>query len=169
MSDVQILVTAAGAVAIIAVTVLLGESFGRALAGLAKRSGAKPASVRGIRYFSRVTELFAAALGVLYYTGLASDFTALTVSGIVGVAVSLALQSTLSNMISGILLFQDRAIRIDDEILFGGVRGRVVRIALRNTWVRTQEGSLVFISNSNLAAGPLTNLTASSRLKDFVE
>jgi small-conductance mechanosensitive channel len=169
MNDSQIAMMVLGAVAIIAVTILLEEVFSRALIGLARRSGAKQSTLRGIRYFARVTWILVVAVSVLYYTGLASVFTTLTVGGIAGVAVSLALQSTLSNMISGILLLQDKAIRLDDEIVFGGVRGRVVQIALRNTWIRTPEGNLVLISNSSLAAGPLTNLTATPRLKGLLE
>jgi small-conductance mechanosensitive channel len=143
------------------------ESLGRAMSRLAKRSGARPTTTRWMKYFTRLSWLFLSAMAVLYYTGLTSVFTTLTVSGIAGVAASLALQSTLSNMISGILLLQDKAIRLDDDIIFGGVRGRVVRIALRNTWIRTQEGILVLVSNSNLASGPLTNFTAIERLRDL--
>jgi small conductance mechanosensitive channel len=157
----------AGSVAIVVVAGVLTESLSRTIGSLARRSGAKQSTIRGIKYFTRVTWLLMATIGVLYYTGLSSVFTTLTVSGIAGVAVSLALQSTLSNMISGILLLQDKAIRLDDDVFFGGVRGKVVRIALRNTWIRTQEGNLVLVSNSSLASGPLVNFTATGRLKDF--
>jgi len=167
LSEDQMLQLLAGSVAIVVVTGVLTESLSRTISSLARRSGAKQSTIRGIRYFTRITWLLISAIGVLYYTGLSSVFTTLTVSGIAGVAVSLALQSTLSNMISGILLLQDKAIRLDDDVFFGGVRGRVVRIALRNTWIRTQEGNLVLVSNSSLASGPLVNFTATARLKDF--
>ena len=167
MDEAQILQLLAGSIAIVVGTGVLTESLSRTVGSLAKRSGAKQSTISGIRYFTRITWLLISAIGVLYYTGLSSVFTTLTVSGIAGVAVSLALQSTLSNMISGILLLQDKAIRLDDDVLFSGVRGRVVRIALRNTWIRTQEGNLVLVSNSSLASGPLVNFTATGRLKDF--
>ncbi len=167
MDETQILQLLAGSIAIVVVVGTLTESLSRTVGRLAKRSGAKQSTIRGIRYSTRVIWLLVAAIGVLYYTGLSSVFTTLTVSGIAGVAASLALQSTLSNMISGILLLNDKAIRLDDDVLFTGVRGRVVRIALRNTWIRTQEGTLVLVSNTSLANGPLVNFTATGRLKDF--
>ena len=90
--------------------------------------------------------------------------SALTISGLVTLAVSLALQNTLSNMIAGILLFQDNTLRIGDLIQYSGIRGRVVRVWLRTTWVQTDDGNIAIISNSTLSAGPWINFTATERL-----
>jgi small conductance mechanosensitive channel len=167
LDEAQMLYLLAGSVAIVVVTGVLTEGLSRAIRSLARRSGAKESTIKGTRYFTRITWLLIATIYVLYFTGLSSVFTTLTVSGIAGVAGSLALQSTLSNMISGILLLHDNAIRLDDDLLISGVRGTVVRIALRNTWIKTQEGMLVLVSNTTLANGPLVNFTAAGRLKDF--
>ena len=102
--------------------------------------------------------------GVATFTGLASQFAALTISGIAGLTISLALQSTIQNIISGFLLFSDGAIRVDDEISCGGIKGKVVRMALRNTWIRTDDGKIAIIGNSTLTSGPLTNHSATERL-----
>jgi small conductance mechanosensitive channel len=167
LDEAEMLELLAGSVTIVVVTGVATEVFSKTIGSLARRSGARESTIKGISYFTRIAWLLIAATYVLYYTGLSSVFTTLTVSGIGGVAVSLALQSTLSNMISGILLLHDKAVRLDDDLLFNGVRGRVVRIALRNTWIRTGEGTLVLVSNTNLANGPLVNFTAAGRLKDL--
>lgn len=106
--------------------------------------------------------------GVATYTGLASTFTALTISGIAGLTISLALQTTISNIISGIFLLSDGTIRVDDEIEFSTIRGVVVKIALRNTWIQTKDGKIAVVGNSNLSGGPFINHSATARLEKKV-
>ncbi len=101
---------------------------------------------------------------VLQILGLTSILTSLTVSGIVGLTISLGLQTTLSNVIAGIFLLQDNALHTGDKILIGTVKGEVVKLGLRNTWLRNETGEIVIISNSSLSNGPLTNYTAKDRL-----
>lgn len=86
-------------------------------------------------------------------------------SGIVGLAISLALQNTLTNIISGILILSDGVLRLHDSVEYSGVRGRVVKIGLRATWVKTDSGDIAIISNNYLANGPLVNFTARERLE----
>jgi len=145
--------------------ILIEESFSFVIRRAAKLAGASPTVIRDIGAGLRIIAIIAIASGILSLTGLASEFTALTISGIGAIAVSLALQNTLSNIISGILLFYDGAIRLNDEITYSGIKGKVVRVALRNTWIRTDDGELVIVSNSSLSSGPLTNHTAGTRLK----
>ena len=86
-------------------------------------------------------------------------------SGIAGLAISLALQNTLSNIISGILILSDGVLRLHDSIEYSGVKGKVVKIGLRATWVKTDSGDIAIISNNYLANGPLVNFTARERLE----
>ncbi len=137
----------------------------RVITRAAKRAHASPTLIRTIREGLSILWIVAAATGVLSVTGIASQFSALTFSGLVGLAISLALQTTLSNMISGILLFNDGALRLNDAIEYSGIKGKVVKLALRNTWVRMDDGNLAIISNSSLSNGPLVNLTAGKRLE----
>ncbi|MGA3407127.1 MAG: mechanosensitive ion channel domain-containing protein [Candidatus Bathyarchaeia archaeon] len=55
-------------------------------------------------------------------------------------------------------------VEADDLIEFNGTKGKVVKIGLRNIWVKTVEGNLVIISNSQIANGPLINYTVGERL-----
>ncbi len=153
-----------GTTAIVLVSGLSWLAIGRIVGIVAKRAGATASSLRVIRDLFRIAWVLTVVIGVLSLSGLASEFSALTVSGIASISITLALQSTLSNVISGFLLFNDKAIRIEDEIQFGGIRGKVVYIALRSTWIKTTEGALMMISNGNLSAGPLINYTSAKRL-----
>jgi len=104
-------------------------------------------------------------LEFLSVIGIASQFSFLTISGIVGLAVSLALQNTLSNIISGVLLLSDGVLRLDDSIEYSGLGGVVVKIGLRATWVKTDRGDIAVISNNYLVNGPLINHTTTQRLE----
>jgi small conductance mechanosensitive channel len=152
-----------GSGVIVAGTGLVFAILRRVIQAIARHARAQPATVRGISDALTVLWLGLAAYLVVAFTGLASLFTILTISGIAGLALSLALQNTLTDMIAGVLLLNDRLIRLGDEISFGGVRGSVVRVAIRNVWIRTTEGNIAVIGNNNLRSGPLVNYTAARR------
>lgn len=136
----------------------------RVIQGVVLRAGVNKGAARTVRDVMFLIWLVTAVSGVATFTGLASEFTALTISGIGGLTISLALQNTIQNIISGFLLFRDGAIRVDDEISCGGTKGKVVRMALRNTWIRTDDGKIAIIGNTTLTSGPLTNYSATERL-----
>ena len=154
---VGIAVTGAG---IIAAEELISFLIRRA----AKRARAGRTVLRDLGAGMRLIALLIILSNILSVSGLSSLFTTLTVSGVMAVAASLALQSTLSNVISGLLLFNDGVLRLGDSIAYSGTQGTVVRIGLRNTWIKTDEGHLAVVSNSSLSSGPLANLTATDRL-----
>jgi len=147
---------------------VVGTLFTRLVTTIATRAGASKAVVHSTNQWLGVLIFVGAVAGVAYLTGLSSDITTLTISGLAGLAVSLALQTTLSNIISGALLINDGIIRLGDDIQYGGpggVRGEVVKLSLRTTWLRTPNGVITIIGNSNLSAGPILNYSAGARLE----
>jgi small conductance mechanosensitive channel len=152
-------------ITIIAGSWVFAEVLIRLTVRVLKRAGASPFLGRSIRESLTIVWVVLAATGVLTITGIASEFSFLTISGIVGLAVSLALQNTLSNVISGMLLLSDGVLRLNDSIAYSGVKGVVVKIGLRSTWVRTETGEIAVMNNSNLASGPFVNYTAAKRLE----
>ena len=149
---------------IIVGSALFTEALIRGLSRLVRRAGAHAGLARSIREGFTLVWVVLAGVGILSLTGIASAFSFLTISGIVGLAVSLALQNTLSNIISGVLLLSDGVLRLDDSIEYSGVKGVVVKIGLRATWVKTDRGDIAVISNNYLVNGPLVNHTATQRL-----
>jgi small conductance mechanosensitive channel len=140
------------------------EFLTRVITSAARRAGVSHAELRFFKEGIRVIFMLLAIVAVIHLSGLTSEFTALTFSGIVAIALSLALQTTLSNTISGILLLLDNTLRINDSIEYGGIKGEVVKLGLRNSWIKTGDGKLVIIANSQIANGPLINYTAGERL-----
>lgn len=80
--------------------------------------------------------------------------------GIVGIAVSFAAQSTLSNFIAGITLLIERPFRIGDWVNINGQDGKVVKIALRTTWLRTRDNIFTMIPNDSVASSDIINFSA---------
>jgi len=144
---------------------LFTEALIRGLSRLVRKAGAHAGLARSIREAFTVIWITLAGVAILSLTGIASEFSFLTISGIVGLTASLALQNTLSNIISGVLLLSDGVLRLDDSVEYSGVKGVVVKIGLRATWVKTDRGDIAVISNNYLVNGPLVNHTATQRLE----
>jgi small conductance mechanosensitive channel len=161
-TDIQLVF---GSVVIAVITLGSVEVLSLVIRRAAKIAGVGPTVLRDISEGMRVIALIIIVSGILSFTGLASEFTALTISGIAGLALSLALQTTLTNVISGILMIRDGIIRLGDNIEYGGTKGQVVRVALRNAWILQEDGSIAVVSNASLSSGPLVNHSATERLK----
>ena len=89
--------------------------------------------------------------------------------GASGLAVALAAQYSIENLIAGVVLFTDRPVRIGDECQYGDIRGRVEQIGLRSTRIRGVDQSLVTIPNAEFAKVQLVNYTRRERIPVRVE
>jgi MscS family membrane protein len=84
--------------------------------------------------------------------------------GVGGLAVALATQGTLENLIGGFILHADRPARVGDVLRLGPRIGVVEEIGLRSTRIRTIERSLVAIPNADLVKREIENLTLQDRI-----
>jgi small-conductance mechanosensitive channel len=62
-------------------------------------------------------------------------------------------------------MFQDGVLWAGDVIEFSSVKGKVVKLSLRTTWIRRQDGAITIIVNNNLLSGPIVSHTAKARLE----
>ena len=79
--------------------------------------------------------------------------------GVGGIAVALAAQKTLENVIAGASLIFDQAVRIGDYLKVGEVEGTVEHIGLRSTRIRTLGRSVVTVPNGQVANMVLETLS----------
>jgi Mechanosensitive ion channel/Cyclic nucleotide-binding domain len=88
----------------------------------------------------------------------------LATSGIIAIVLGLALQSTLSDVFSGISLTIEKPYRPGDEILLeGGVEGEVIQVNWRSTHLRNAANDVVVIPNSAIAKMRIQNHSAGSK------
>lgn len=81
-----------------------------------------------------------------------------TALGVTGVAISLGLQDTVSNVIGGMALMTSRVIQPGDWITAGSVTGKVTDITWRSTMVTDSTGNVEVIPNSVLNKTALVRL-----------
>jgi small-conductance mechanosensitive channel/CRP-like cAMP-binding protein len=86
----------------------------------------------------------------------------LATSGALAIIVGLALQSTLSDVFSGIVLNTTKPYQIDDWIAIDGTEGRVTDIDWRATFLQTSQGNMIVIPNSMAAKAKITNFSRPS-------
>jgi len=84
-------------------------------------------------------------------------------AGVVGLAIGLALQGTLSNTFSGLMLSFLPKVRIGDFIEAGDKKGYVTEINLRNISLRQTDNEYVIIPNSIFIDNPFTNYSWTER------
>ena len=82
------------------------------------------------------------------------------VIGAAGLAVGLALQGSLSNFASGVLLILFKPFKAGDFIKAGGEAGTVVQVGILTTELRTPDNVQVIMPNSAVMGSAITNVSA---------
>lgn len=105
--------------------------------------------------------LILAGMGALSPFGI--SLTSLIIAGgFAGIVIGLATQSTLSNLVSGIMLLVEQPLRIGDPVSVSGYSGVVAGINVFSTQIRTWDGPIVRIPNNEVFNTIITNY---SRMK----
>ena len=81
----------------------------------------------------------------------------LAVIGSMGLAIGLALQGTLSNVASGVMILTQRPFKVGESIQAGTVSGTVQEIGLFVTELKQFDGLYVLVPNSELWSHPIVN------------
>ncbi|MFF7706592.1 mechanosensitive ion channel domain-containing protein [Pseudomonas sp. NPDC007930] len=88
----------------------------------------------------------------------------LATSGALAIIVGLALQSTLSDVFSGIVLNATKPYQVDDWVSIDGTEGRVLDINWRATHLFTASGATAVVPNSVAAKARIVNLSRPANL-----
>jgi small conductance mechanosensitive channel len=82
----------------------------------------------------------------------------LAVIGAAGFVVAFALQGTLSNLASGLLIMVNKPFDINDEVEVGGdIKGRVEDVTIFSTLIRTEENTRKIVPNNTIWGGVIVN------------
>ncbi|MEX2644698.1 MAG: mechanosensitive ion channel domain-containing protein [Gaiellaceae bacterium] len=150
--------------AVVAAALLAAKLVDRRLSG----RDLPPEAVTRYRVLRRTIVAVIVAVGLL--SALLAIPAVRTVAGavlgsaaIVGLVVGLAAQSTLSNVVAGVLIAFTQPLRLGDRVGTGDDEGIVEEIGLIYTFVRLDDGSRLVIPNSKLASDTIRNSTIVSR------
>jgi len=114
----------------------------------------KPLLVNGVRYVI----LAVTVVAVLSQFGVQTT-SLIALLGAAGLAVGLALQGTLSNVASGVLLLVLRPFRVFEKIKVADATGKVREIGLFRTEIVTDDGNFVSIPNATIFSGTIINVS----------
>ncbi len=87
-------------------------------------------------------------------TSLVAIITALTLG------VTLAVQSSVSNLANGIILLANKPFKIDDFVEINGVSGTVVDISIFNTKLRTSNNEIITMPHNVTINNPIIDYTS---------
>lgn len=99
---------------------------------------------------------------ILLTTMVQLGFNLTTVLGAAGIAtlgISIAAQTSLSNLISGLFLLWEQPFKVGDVIMVDGTRGIVLSIDLLSVKMRTLDNLYVRVPNSSIIQTQVTTIT----------
>lgn len=146
--------------------IVLAILVGRKIQALVKSTARKYGMDRHTAFsLSRITNILVVVVGIIIGLGVMGvNLTALMATvGLVGFAVGFALQGILSNFLAGLTMMLQRPFSIGDAVAVGSTSGIVTEIRLRDTVLRTFDGSRVIIPNQTVFSQIITNYTANGR------
>nr|WP_314444455.1 mechanosensitive ion channel domain-containing protein [uncultured Sphingomonas sp.] len=110
----------------------------------------------------KIIILVATLLAILNAAGFDVS-AAIAALGIGGLALALGAQKTVENLIASLSILSDRPFRIGEVCRFGEVVGTVEDIGMRSSRIRTLDGTLLTIPNSDLSNARIDNLSRRSK------
>lgn len=115
-----------------------------------------------VRSIVRVLLWFVTIIIVAGYIGV--DVSSLVaILGVIGLAISLAIQGTLSNLAGGIMLLVSKPFTGGDYIETDSFSGVVAEVGMVYTKVKTFDNKTISIPNGKLSAERITNYTAETQ------
>jgi len=112
--------------------------------------------------------LAAVVIAVLGLFGIETT-SLVAVLGTAGLAIGLALQGTLSNFSSGVMLLLFRPFHVGDYIETAGVAGTVAEIGVFSTTLHTPDNVKIIVPNSGIFGATIKNYSANdTRRNDIV-
>ena len=92
----------------------------------------------------------------------------LTGAGVAGIGITLAAQSTMTNLIAGVALVLEHPFGIGDYVILGSYEGTVEDISFRSTRIRTPDHAVITVENSKVCGEYIQNVAdRTNRLWQF--
>lgn len=85
---------------------------------------------------------------------------AIAILGALGLAIGLALQGSLGNFASGVMIIFFKPYKIGDVVKVAGQTGKVEEVKVFNTVLVTGDNRVILVPNGQITAGSIENLSA---------
>ena len=106
------------------------------------------------------SKIFVAAVGAVFILqNLDINITSLVAGlGIGGVAVALAAQDSIRNLLGGATILADKPFQVGDWVIIGDFEGTVEQVGFRSTRIRTFADSLISVPNARITDTEVNNM-----------
>ncbi len=146
------------AVGAIFVALFLGGSARRLVEAALRRSGLDETITRFAGTSARWSVLVLGGIAILGTFGIETTSFAALLAG-AGLAIGLALQGTLSNVSSGVLLLMFRPFRVGDVVSVAGQTGKVDAIDIFTTTMDTPDNRRIILPNAAVFGSTIENIS----------
>ena len=126
---------------------------------LANKKGNDGGVKMAYSYLGTFTKILIWAVGLLMIlSNLGVDVTTLVAGlGIGGVAFAFALKNILGDLFASFVIFFDKPFLLGDSIQIGNVKGKVIKIGIKTTRIKSSQGEEIVMSNQDLTSKELHN------------
>jgi MscS family membrane protein len=127
----------------------------------------RPGAAKLIQPITTFAKFLVLILGSLFWLSNmgVNISTVLAGLGVGGLALALALQKPMEDVMGALTLFTLAPIKVGDLCVYGGIKGHVEDIGLRSTLIRTLSNTLVHIPNARIAIMEIENLSAREKIR----
>lgn len=147
------------AIILLAVCLLVVKLLLKFVDGLLERAKVAHSLHTFVRTAAKILLLFLVVLIVAGSLGI--NVTSLVaVLSVFGLAVSLAVQNSLSNVAGGIQLLTSKPFKEGDYVEAGGISGTVAEVGIFYTKIHSADNKLIQVPNSQISAEKIINYTA---------
>lgn len=112
-----------------------------------------------IRSVAKILLWFVTILIVAQYFNVSAT-SLVAIFSVAGLALSLAIQGTLSNLAGGLMLLASKPFKVGDYIEAGGVSGTVADIGLVYTQMATIDNKIIYVPNGEISGEKIVNYNA---------
>ncbi len=145
-----------GALAFLFIGFWVSKLIVKALRKMMVRKNSDPGLISFVSSLANIALKIMIIISVMGMVGIQMT-SFIAVLGAAGIAVGMALQGTLSNFASGVMILIFKPYKVDDYIEANGVAGVVKEIQIFNTIITTVDNKTIIVPNGSLATNTLTN------------
>ncbi len=167
LADLQVWITHYGLKILAAIAIFI---IGKIVAGILKKITKKTLKKSKVddtlsSFLTQIIYALTMTFVVIMILGKLGVETAsfVAVIGAAGLAVGLALQGSLSNFASGVLIILFRPFKIGDYIEAAGISGVVDKISIFHTEVKSVDNKKIIVPNSKITSDNIINYTAEKK------
>ena len=127
----------------------------------------RPGAAKLMQPLTTLFKILALVFGLLFWLNNigVNITTVLAGLGVGGLAVALALQKPLEDMMGALTIFTQATVRVGDFVRYGAELGTVEDIGLRTTRLRTLTNTVVSVPNARIASVETENLSYRTKIR----